>query len=592
MRALLLLACLAAPLGAQDADAEFRPLMAPLTGVQPAHWRVTWTSHPATEALVSWSTAEAGTNHRVHYDVVPRAGVLADYAFVRATHRDGAFTRSPKDAEPGAHYHHARLLGLLPSTTYWFVVESDGAVSRELYFTTAPADARPISLLVGGDSRTGWRERCAMNRMLARLAGENDDVLALIHGGDYVMLGDRFDDWTRWLSHHELTVGDDGRVLPVVPTRGNHDFGAVFGEVFDAPGGDRDAYYRTRLSGDVSLLTLNTNISAGGDQLTWLEENLAAARAESRWLLTSYHRPLYPAIKTPAAAKPFWTPVFDRFDVDLALESDGHCIKRTMPIRGDEPAADGVVYVGEGGLGVPQRTPRRQHWYLQPPAIVDQGHHVMRLDVSEAALRIRILVMPELRERFAPDDFRVVVAPYERWRYLAGADPAGDWAAPEFDDSFWAEGDAGFGFGDDDDVTVLDDMHHSYSRVYLRRDFDAALLDGAEELALICNYDDGFIAYLNGVEVARAEIESGRGADAEGIGSHEAFEPERFPLAGWRELLRPGRNVLAIEGHNQTRISADFTLDPWLAADRLSSPATEVPAPVVFDDHTLRPRAR
>jgi outer membrane protein assembly factor BamB len=39
---------------------------------------------------------------------------------------------------------------------------------------------------------------------------------------------------------------------------------------------------------------------------------------------------------------------------------------------------------------------------------------------------------------------------------------------------------------------------------------------------------------------------------------------ETFPIDDWRELLRPGRNVLAIEGHNVTLDSSDFTLDPSL----------------------------
>jgi hypothetical protein len=81
-------------------------------------------------------------------------------------------------------------------------------------------------------------------------------------------------------------------------------------------------------------------------------------------------------VKSPGRAKSHWQPLFDEFRVDLVLESDGHVLKRTVPLFGDEPAEDGVVYVGEGGLGVPQRSPRGGRWYLEPPGMARSAHHV------------------------------------------------------------------------------------------------------------------------------------------------------------------------------------------------------------------------
>ena len=54
-------------------------------------------------------------------------------------------------------------------------------------------------------------------------------------------------------------------------------------------------------------------------------------------------------------ACPHFCPLFDKYHIDIALESDGHCMKRTAPIRHGKKDPTGIVYVGEGGLGVGQR---------------------------------------------------------------------------------------------------------------------------------------------------------------------------------------------------------------------------------------------
>ena len=81
------------------------------------------------------------------------------------------------------------------------------------------------------------------------------------------------------------------------------------------------------------------------------------------------------------------------------------------------------------------------------------------------------------------------------------------WAQPGFNDYTWTEGASGFGYGTDCAPlhgTVLDDMQHSYVSVYVRVPFrveDPTLL---ATLTLTVDYDDGWVAYLNGEEVARS----------------------------------------------------------------------------------------
>lgn len=165
-----------------------------------------------------------------------------------------------------------------------------------------------------------------------------------------------------------------------------------------------------------------------------------------------------------------------------------------------------------------------------------------------------------------PAGAEALIKPHAEWHYLAGQDPADDWTKSGFHPEGWKVGPAGFGFEDQDDATVLGDMKGKYSAVYLWNEFDVDPVDHGRisEVGLMVNYDDGFIAYLNGQEVARVNVGEGSGKNAKQIESHEAEGYQYVPLKDGAKLLISGDNYLAIEGHNQTLRSSDFTLDPYL----------------------------
>ncbi|MBZ4420656.1 metallophosphoesterase family protein [Myxococcus sp. RHSTA-1-4] len=343
-----------------------------LSGANPGHLRVIWTEDPAHRATISWSTSAAGSAHEVYLDTTPRAGNLGAYARKVAAKNGSA---------GGAALHHAVVTDLLPGTTYYFVVVSDGKASPERHFITAPDDDRPFRLLSGGDSRTGLAERKKMNQLMATLVEQDPGIIAFVHGGDYNQAADDWAEWSGWLADHALTFTSTGRVLPIIPARGNHEGDPeMFNAVFNTPGQAAGNYYTTKLGANVGLITLDTNISIGGEQAKWLETQLQAAQS-GRWIVPNYHRPAFPAVKTPSEARQFWVPLFEKYNVDLALESDGHVLKRTLPIRNEKHDPTGVVYVGEGGLGVPQRTASSQ-WYLKAPGMAKSAHHVQVLSFS------------------------------------------------------------------------------------------------------------------------------------------------------------------------------------------------------------------
>jgi len=167
-----------------------------------------------------------------------------------------------------------------------------------------------------------------------------------------------------------------------------------------------------------------------------------------------------------------------------------------------------------------------------------------------------------------PEDFFIAIEKHAQWHYLAGEHPGTNWMRADYDISDWKTGEAGFGFGDNDDRTVLSNMHSNYTTVYIRRTFEIEQADTIAEIGLMIAYDDGFIAYLNGKEVVRTGVGSGSGRKARDIKTHDANgRYDYFAFKDYEKYLKDGVNVLAIEGHNKDLESSDFTLDPYLIVE-------------------------
>ncbi|MFA9478123.1 fibronectin type III domain-containing protein [Phycisphaerales bacterium AB-hyl4] len=371
----------------------------------PRHVRVLWMEQPQHEAVVSWTTHAPGEAHRLYYDTQPRYGELDDYAYEAGDLESGAYTLRSADRErfgPG-YYHHAHLDTLEPDTVYYFVAVTDGEVSEEFHFITAPADdPRRVRIIFGGDSRIAGDEpyvhedRRNMNRRIARLVEQYPDILAFAHGGDYCQRAE----WRYikpWLDDHELIVTAEGRILPIIPARGNHDRGIVFEEKFHWPGRERDYYYTTQLTGQIALITLNTEISLGGDQRTWLADELSELRPTNRWLFAQYHKPAYSSVRgipDGESRRRNFVPLFEQYRVDLVCESHDHALKRTVPIRDGQPDFEaGIIYIGDGGLGVPQREPDPSRWWFEEPGFAKPTHHVHMLTFEHDALRVQAFGM-------------------------------------------------------------------------------------------------------------------------------------------------------------------------------------------------------
>lgn len=136
------------------------------------------------------------------------------------------------------------------------------------------------------------------------------------------------------------------------------------------------------------------------------------------------------------------------------------------------------------------------------------------------------------------------------------------------------------------------EMKDINSTVYLRIPFSVSDPSAFEKLSLRMKYDDGFVAYINGVEVARRngpETPIWNSAATEEHLLDEVLVFEEIDISGHIDQLQEGDNVLAIHGLNVSADNGDFLLIPELEATSPVIPTAgahyfEVPTPGTYNN--------
>lgn len=176
----------------------------------------------------------------------------------------------------------------------------------------------------------------------------------------------------------------------------------------------------------------------------------------------------------------------------------------------------------------------------------------------------------------------------DTWSYRRGTnEPQADWrtAISAALDTTWQSAPGGFGYGDpgiQGEATTISGMRNVHSTLYIRREFTLAqAVDAAAELRLRVDYDDGFVAYLDGVEVARRNVASAAGTpvafDDFAASPREAScctgtvnPPSTIELGTVGNRLAGGTHVLAILALNDDLNSSDL----HIIADLFAAPAS------------------
>ncbi|MDC0979682.1 CotH kinase family protein [Balneolaceae bacterium] len=160
------------------------------------------------------------------------------------------------------------------------------------------------------------------------------------------------------------------------------------------------------------------------------------------------------------------------------------------------------------------------------------------------------------------------------------------WIETDFNDDSWTQGVFGLGYGDDDDAT---DVPTGTLSIFTRSSFTISDPSAIIDMMLHIDYDDAFVAYLNGVEIARDNI-TGEAPLPYNAPADNYTEP-RLPYGNplWSasltehlSLLKAGENILAIQVHNFNSTSSDLSLRPFLSLGYNQAPTPSVgPADLV-----------
>ncbi len=163
--------------------------------------------------------------------------------------------------------------------------------------------------------------------------------------------------------------------------------------------------------------------------------------------------------------------------------------------------------------------------------------------------------------------------------------------AEPFDDSAWTTGKLGVGY-----ATATGDAYDEFiglelgatlrnvnGSIYIRVPFDLEVAPTSiQTLTLRMRYDDAFVAYLNGEEIARSDFIGPPAWDSLSPTNNtdaEAIVFEDFDVTPFIDKLTAGANILSFQGINKTLASSDLLIQPQLVADteqfdQVSSEAT------------------
>jgi 3',5'-cyclic AMP phosphodiesterase CpdA len=225
--------------------------------------------------------------------------------------------------------------------THW----KGGPSTTEPYVVLSPPPE--VHLAVAGDTGDSGSQLDAMS---AAMAGVDDvqefDALLLL--GDNVYPSGDPDRLPATVFEPFAGVLDGTTELLAI--LGNHD--APNGDAQMAALGMPGRYWATTVGDDVLIVGLDSTAMDDPDQLAFLEETLSSTTAT--WKIVALHHPPYSAgyQGSNMTARDTFSPIFQRYGVQLVLSGHDHDYQRSVPI-------DGVTYVVSGAGSGTRRTAER-----------------------------------------------------------------------------------------------------------------------------------------------------------------------------------------------------------------------------------------
>jgi hypothetical protein len=370
----------------------------------PRSVHLTWQHDPATTVTVQWATTAlelGGYEPHVWFASVATAG--ADGAKIpfdaKATATGGGEVYYQALAEPLPDDPHwvewtVELTGLQPNTEYvyragsWESLSTKGFTGADLSdvlrFRTAPLKGTraPFTSVLAGDSRGAV---ALIKENATRLA--QIDAAMWVFNGDFCTSGLQ-PDWDEWFDAMSPILS--GRVL--MPVQGNHEFfPPMFYGQFALPvtpgvPADYKEHAWSFNYANVHYVGLDSmQDSSVMDLVPWLDSDLQVAREDPDvdWIIVMMHHPAFSSSNhgSTERVQKYWSPVFDKYDVDLVFSGHDHNYERTVPIRGGKQVDKGPIYVVAGSFFVDAPYGNGKDWWTKT-STDGKVYNYVKLDVD------------------------------------------------------------------------------------------------------------------------------------------------------------------------------------------------------------------
>jgi len=359
---------------------------------------LTWSDDPATTQTIQWRTDTNIASTAVSYRRKDQQNTIATIPATTLPLVDPGLVN-----DSTCHRHTVTLTDLEPATTYEYFIATGEVCTQWTSFRTAPNSPQPFKFIYMGDAQNGLE---TWGKLIHRAHASEPDAAFYVMAGDLINRGIQRDDWDLFW-HSSKGVFDRRQLAPAI---GNHeDQGAngpwMYLDMFTLPQNGSDAIEKERsyhfTYGNALFIVLDTNTDIEA-QTPWLENLLANSKAT--WKFVIYHHPAYASRPHTdnSLVRKWWTPLFDRYHVDMALQGHDHAYLRTYPLNNNqrvESAADGTVYVVSvsGTKFYDQEDP----WYEEVGMTKVSTYQVLDLTIEGASMTYKAYdIEGKVRDQF------------------------------------------------------------------------------------------------------------------------------------------------------------------------------------------------
>jgi len=367
-------------------------------------------SDPATEMHVSWSAGAYETAANVPAPAV-RWGRTREYGAI--VHATSDLVPTPTNA-PAQNldltaYQHALLSRLEPDTVYHYSVSNDGTHwGPDTTFRTGKAGIRDFRFCATGDENSYTTSSQPVMESIASFDPDftivAGDLSYAADDGTYKGVGipEAYTP-SAWDTYFDVLGPSAAQSIPWMVGMGNHDvepltdngFAGILARfphlgVNQATEGSGSKVVQSFKYGNVAIIGLDdSDVSAldtvnngytGGQQTTWLIEQLTKyrdPRSGVDFIVVFFHHCPYCSggPGSDGGDRYAWQPIFDRFDVDLVINGHNHLYERVYPMRNNvvkaevppggtiDPVHDGTTYICTGGGGQSLAATATSGWF-------------------------------------------------------------------------------------------------------------------------------------------------------------------------------------------------------------------------------------